>query len=264
MARARTLQAHGTYMEGVMTQRSDSANDRGVATLRFMSALRDGDISLARQLIEQPLDVNFTEADGVSLLMIAAYRGYADICERLIDLGADVQHGFFVHYPVPDDIDETEYDSVVERALISRDAKTIDVIERAFTRAQWASVKAATKHDKSDLFLFGTARLVDAARLGMVELVTDMVTAGVPIEEPRYYREMSPLIAAAEHQQFATCAVLVALGANPADLRGHRNISGELQHALEIVARHLFGENALDRPAEWQDRVWSGAPPEVS
>lgn len=235
----------------------DETTSALLPTARLITALRDKDVELARELLNQPIDVNFAEANGVSLLMIAAYRGYADICERLIELGADVQHGFYDYYPSGDDddpLDDREYDGVLERAKTSGDAKTLEVVERAFTRSQWAGVKANMKTDPDALVSVGTARLLDAARFGMLDLVADMVKSGVPIEDPEYFPEVTPLSMAATNGQVATCVLLVALGANPADLRGHRNIPSEVQRALEVIAHHMFGQDALQRPAHWDDR----------
>jgi hypothetical protein len=166
--------------------------------------------------------------------MVAAYRGYADICETLIRLGADVQYSF----PCGE---EGEFDGVSERANTSRDYRTILLIEKAAINADWARLKSTVNTDPEYFVDLGSRRLVDAARLGMTTVCVEIVNAGIPIDNPSTPFE-SAIYVAADHGKMTTAFVLLALGADFTPLQEHGRYSEEIQSSIENV-RGFFAES---------------------
>lgn len=199
----------------------------------LIRALSKKDKNLALTLLEQPLNVNAVDNRGVSALMVAAYRGYADICEILIRLDADVQYNF------PSG-EEGEFDGVSERASMSRDSQTILVIERASINADCAYLKRILNTDPEYFFNLGSRRLVDAARLGMTTICVEIVNAGIPIDNPSNPFE-SAIYVAVEHGKMTTAFVLLALGADFTPLQEHGRYSEEIHYSIENT-RKFFSE----------------------
>ena len=56
----------------------------------LMNAIQKNDAALVRQLIAQGVDVNELDASQDAPLVMAAYKGYADIVKLLLEAGADV------------------------------------------------------------------------------------------------------------------------------------------------------------------------------
>ena len=80
----------------------DRALDGDPATdengLALIAALRAFDKRLALRWLAMPCNVNMLDDRGVTPLMVAAYRGYNDICQILLSLGADAQHSVERYY----------------------------------------------------------------------------------------------------------------------------------------------------------------------
>lgn len=56
----------------------------------LMNAVNKNDAAQVKQLIEQGVNVNEVDARGDAPLVIAAYKGYAEITRLLLEAGADV------------------------------------------------------------------------------------------------------------------------------------------------------------------------------
>lgn len=56
----------------------------------LFGAIRDGNISLVTQLISQGIDVNATQKDGGTALMVASQDGHTEIVKILLAAGAKV------------------------------------------------------------------------------------------------------------------------------------------------------------------------------
>ncbi len=202
--------------------------------IQLIHALAKENKNLAQALLEKPLDVNEVDGRGVSALMVAAYRGYSDICEALVQLGANVQYSFLCG-------EEGEYDGVSERANMSRDHRTMLVIEKAAIHADCARLKSIVITDPEYFVDLGSRRLVDAARLGMTTVCLELVNAGIPIDNPSNPFE-SAIYVAADHGNMTTAFVLLALGADFTPLQEHRRYSEEIQSSIEIVKK-FFSES---------------------
>lgn len=56
----------------------------------LMTAVKNNDVAGVRDLIKQGIDVNELDANNDAPLIIAAYKGYAEIVKLLLEAGADV------------------------------------------------------------------------------------------------------------------------------------------------------------------------------
>lgn len=195
--------------------------------VQLIHALSNEDKKLVLDLLEEPLNVNEVDHRGVSGLMVAAYRGYADICETLIQLGANVQYSF----PCGE---EGEFDGVSERARMSRDHRTMLVIEKAAINADCAWLKSLVNTDPEYFIDLGSRRLVDAARLGMTAACVEIVNLGIPIDNPSDPFD-SAIYVAADHGEMTTAFVLLALGADFTPLQEHGRYSEKIQSSIENV-----------------------------
>lgn len=57
---------------------------------RLLDAARDGDADRLASYVDRGVPVDLSDADGNSLLMLAAYHGHAGVVRVLVDRGADV------------------------------------------------------------------------------------------------------------------------------------------------------------------------------
>ena len=71
-------------------ERPKDLNRGGLSALMF--AARDGHIEAARTLIEMGADVNFTDPDDSTPLLVALMNGHWDTAKLLVEKGADVNH----------------------------------------------------------------------------------------------------------------------------------------------------------------------------
>ncbi|KAL5510815.1 hypothetical protein EMCRGX_G006420 [Ephydatia muelleri] len=99
------------------TTRTRAVNDRDTATIppkakgrvdvnvtdkatQLLSAVRHGDIATVRRLVtEGNVDVNVTNKDGVTPLVIASQDGHLEIVKSLIEAGVNVNHTTKSIYP---------------------------------------------------------------------------------------------------------------------------------------------------------------------
>lgn len=210
-------------------------NDAGIA---LIGALREKDILTARQLLKQPLNVNAIDSREVTALMVAAYRGYADICEELLRLGADVQYEIKYYVPCGDEDfeeEELEFDSVSGRAKCSGDELTINVIGKAFVNAEWITIK-----DNLSFFGdYGSECLINAARFGMTSICVEMISAGIAIDGTGYLED-SAVAVAVDNGNMETCFVLLALGANSESLRCNEKFPRNFHTSFESVRKYFL------------------------
>jgi len=196
---------------------------------RLLAALSGEDRETVDRLLEEPLEVNYLDSRGVSLLMVAAYRGYHKCCERLISLGADALHGYSIF---DSEMTKLDSDSVLSRAQVSKDWPTIGLIERTQVIATWNILKEA-----KDPARFADAHewLREAARLGMTSTCVEMVGMGVPVDSPT--DDYPPVREAAFAEEMTTCLVLLAMGADINPLRKEPGFDEEVATSLERVRK---------------------------
>lgn len=213
-----------------------------LAAVELVEALRNSDRILANRILEGDVDVNSLGP----ALMAASYRGYADICERLLSLGATFEIEIAIARDDPrlsrdDDQDhENPIDTVMHRAYLSNDVSTIEVIAKAYVTAEWNFLKALLTKDALGFQDYCFTRLVKAAGLGMTGLCAEMICFGVDVN-PKPQKETfleysnTPLLAAFENKHTSTCLVLLALGAYTSELKNDIERFGTFKMLFETM-----------------------------
>ncbi len=214
--------------------------DRYLSVIELMEAMQKKDYQLARQLIKKPMNVNVLDGRNVSALMIAAYRGYADICENLLRLGAAVS----TEITEREEATDSDYLNLWQRAKISGDQPTIDVIDKAYVTANWNITKDLSNTNPQRFQTDGLYQFNEAARLGMTTLCVDIVCSGVEVNHQDLKNlsnsEVDSAISAAYlNGHKTTCFVLLALGADISPLRAHEDFTKEIESSL-IILRNYF------------------------
>lgn len=228
------------FGEALDTQSAEPDRQELIAT--FRAALKVHDRRLALELLERySIDVNYCDLEGTSLLMAAAYRGYADVCLLLMERGADPTYGHQLAVRTPEGPTEIEWHSVWNRALMSRDKRTIELVETAIVRLQWSDQRAAMAAEGGRSNPWGAVHLVDsAARLGMLSTLWDMIDHKVPIDVDDA-NGFPPLTSAGSAGKMAACLLLVMHGADPLSLiQCGDAVSRDWLTALDVVGRRLF------------------------
>ena len=74
-----------------MSESTSAAEERAIAYAQHLFDLaRDGDAAALRTALAAGVPVNLTNANGDTLLILAAYHRHADVVRVLLDHGADV------------------------------------------------------------------------------------------------------------------------------------------------------------------------------
>ena len=188
---------------------SKTAAQRIETALQLIEALQEKDFQRADYLLQQPILVNTSDLRGITPLMVAAYRGVSDICEKLLNMGAIADHFFN-----SSDFYDAEQLSTLERANASGDAKTIELISRAYVQERWDVQKTLSVSNLAESTDFFGEDLVEAARWGMTSVVVEMIEAGADINYSSHNDFYSPLSAAFESDRRDTSLVLISMGAN--------------------------------------------------
>lgn len=200
---------------------------------QLMQLLVNGNREAAKRFLDIPFEPNYFNHYGSSLLMVAAYRGYSDICEKLIQAGADCLYGYY--YVDCDDTFDMCSDSVLIRAKMSHNDDTYDTILKYYIISTWSLEAKLMKINESKTCIGEFQEMLsDAARLGMTSLCVDMVTSGVPINFTAHNYE-SPLFEAYSNNKMQTCLVLLALGADIEELKYEENYSIKLKQSINIL-----------------------------
>ena len=90
-------------------------------------ALQFGDINSLKVLFEEGVNVDQTDFEGRTPLMMSAVRGEKEIVEMLIELGADINYVFMYQGRLPKtalDAARESAKSEIEQILLEHGAKT--------------------------------------------------------------------------------------------------------------------------------------------
>jgi ankyrin repeat protein len=188
------------------------------------------------------VDIYAVEDQGKSTLMVAAYRGYADICDKLLNMGAhfDIQISMTekTDYEVEKEYGRQSLDNVMDRAIMSGDFPTMEVIGRAYITAEWNYLKQFEFSDSTGFHYFSCPRLVQAAEFGMTQLCIDMIHAGIDINTDNSFEsDYTPIDAAFNNNKMETAFVLAALGADISVLSQNEKFNDELKSSFAIVKK---------------------------
>ena len=241
----------------ILSECEDYIKDDGYFTaIELIDALRNKDHELALQLLKKPINVNVMDGQNVSALMIAAYRGYADICEKLLNLGAVIS----TEISKREEASDPDHINLWQRALMSRDQPTIDVIDKAYAADNWNTTRKLALADPNKLQVDGPSHLFEAARLGMTTLCVEIVTSGVEINISNLTHNkgdvLTPLSNAFDGGHITTCFVLVALGADTSVLKLNDNFSNvfesrytpdEKAHVAQLINCQIWQQSVRDQ-----------------
>jgi uncharacterized protein len=162
--------------------------DQGGLTPLLFTALT-GDVQSARRLLAAGADVNDTAAAGATALVMAAHAGFGDLVTLLLDSGADPNAAGAGH-------------TALHSAVLRGDQKMVKALlaHRANLNVRLAKgtfLKRGSREFAFDKFLIGATPFLLAARLGDVELMRLLATAGadlsIGLDDGR-----TPLIVAAQ------------------------------------------------------------------
>lgn len=202
--------------------------------LDLIEALRVADRSTAEALISQGVDVNATDRRGVSPLMVAAYRGYSDICQRLISLGANIE------LEIPEygsgtgmSNGEQIFDTPMTRARASRDPKTIDVLEKAWIHHHWKNASQLIQSNSSVSPEDFSYLIVRAAEHGLTRTCVEMIALGLNIDHES--DNGTALRCSLDANYLQTAFVLAALGANIDGLHEMIDTNSELFRTIQSI-----------------------------
>lgn len=229
-------------MDSIIKKRIFVSDQQNLIASYLIQALRDKKHSLACEILENLTNLDDVEDQGKSALMVAAYRGYSDICIKLLNMGAsfDIQIAMteITNHEVEEKYGKQSTDNVMDRAIMSRDFPTIEVIGRAYVSAEWNYLKTIEAEDPSGFHYFGCPRLVQAAEFGMTELCVEMIHAGIDINtENSFEGEYTPLDAAFNNNKMETAFVLAAMGADIRVLSQSDGFTDELKSSFAIVKK---------------------------
>lgn len=205
--------------------------------IALFHALANGQEEYAYQLLERPVEVNVVGHSGASSLMVAAQRGYAGLCSKLLNLGAIFQTEIEIPLQSGPTDSRERADTVMQRALQSQDWPTIEVITKVYISAEWSWMKENIA--TSDTPYWGYPRLVEAARYGMSALCAEMIGHGVPTgRESLSISDTAPIEAAFSNDQVSTCIVLAAMGADVQPLRAMEGWTDELEATFYTINKY--------------------------
>jgi ankyrin repeat protein len=167
-------------------QSGRSASEAGQLLL---SAARDGNTSQARVLLDGPVEVNATEADGMGALHYAVLNNQPDLVERLLRAGADADA-------------RTRYGvTPVYLAAVNGNAQITTMLLEAGANA-------------NELYREGQTVLMTAARTGDVATVALLLDAGAEVDAREDWHGQTALMWAVAQNHAALVPLLVARGAD--------------------------------------------------
>ncbi|CAD5207985.1 unnamed protein product [Bursaphelenchus xylophilus] len=187
-------------------------NERDLDLISMLAACRVGNCNEVKNYIEQGVDVDEADDDGITALQIAAAEGHYAMAEMLIrELGADIHlanvTGFtpFLHACREGHLNVAKY-------LIQNGARSGDKTRFNVSALALASAGGHVEVVNFLISLKPTCVKDDESRKDEAE--RSLQTSARPI--PKIEEDLTPtaLIAAAAHSQVATAEVLEARGAN--------------------------------------------------
>ena len=182
--------------------------------LSLIQALRKHDQEKALDLMRQPIDIDVRDNRGSTALMVAAYRGYSEICQHLLNLGANVTLLADITHELPElEVGDNQptFHTILDRAEMSNDLPTIKNIFRAWIRAKIVEEDKYAFLHKTKIDLFDHEYLYRAASLGLDDVCLDLLRFG----QTMHPDDPSPAIdVALEKGNISTFLTLVAQGAD--------------------------------------------------
>jgi ankyrin repeat protein len=189
---------------------------------QFIDAVGKGDEKKVKSLIDEGVDIEVTNTDGATALMLAANNGHKEIVELLLEKGADIEaktnnYGTALMYAA--DKGHTEIIKLLLDKDASIDAKDIDgatalvhaVIQDHTETIEFLLDKGADIEEKINN---GNTALLLAAREGYTETVALLLEKGAIIEATENEANFTALICAAHIGHTETVKLLLEKGAD--------------------------------------------------
>lgn len=152
-------------------------------------AIERGDLVTANKCFDQGIDVNWTNSNGDSLLLIAAQHGHKDIVTLLLNRGANVAY-------------QNPYGENV--LFVAAKFGHTDIVKLLLDHGML--VDESNLYKESPLFI--------AAENGHLSVVNVLLSHKANVDQPDD-RDMSPLFMAAANGHLEVAASLLAYGADP-------------------------------------------------
>jgi ankyrin repeat protein len=158
----------------------------GIADTRLATAAMNDDRAAVRSLLNQKVDVNAPQGDGMTALHWAAYKDDADIARILLEAGANVKA-------------KTRNGALTPLTFAARngDAEMIDLLIKAGADANTTSAN-------------GTTVLMDAALSGSPDAVNLLIERGADVNAREKQNGQTALMFAAWENRAAAIKALVA------------------------------------------------------
>ncbi len=216
-------------------------------------AARVGDLASARMLVNAGADVNDADARGVSVLVLAAHSGFADLTEFVLDEGADpnaAEAGFSaLHVTI------MRRDEDLGRVLLDHGADPNAPI------TNWTPTRRASADWSFHQSLIGATPFWLAARLtqpGFMRLLADHGADPLFVHRVHYVGASGSY--GADGRDEETTALMAAVGmGGPRRVRGfvrpdpdelefltHEAVQVALQYGVDVNAVNLDGQTAAD------------------
>ncbi|XP_060576340.1 kinase D-interacting substrate of 220 kDa B-like [Ruditapes philippinarum] len=156
----------------------------------LMVACQQGEISLARELLDAGIDPNATDNDNWTALLYAAKDGHLEICIELLERDADIEHRDLCNWTALMWASYKGRDEVVQE-LLDRDADPNIKAEHNMSCLGWASgrghlgvvkalVEKGARVNSTDKY--GTTPLIWACRKGHADIVTELLQHGAYVD----------------------------------------------------------------------------------
>ena len=203
-------------------------------------AARVGDLASARMLVNAGADVNDTDAQGVSVLVLAAHSGFRELVELALDQGADpnaAEAGFSgLHVAI------MRRDEAVGRLLLARGA---DANARV---TNWTATRRASADWHFHPAVVGATSFWLAARLtqpGFMRLLVEYGADPLFVHRVHYVGASGSYGAGGRDEE--TTALMAAAGmGGPRRMRGFVNPDPAQLEALTLEAVQLAVELGID------------------
>ncbi|XP_045203576.2 kinase D-interacting substrate of 220 kDa B-like isoform X2 [Mercenaria mercenaria] len=156
----------------------------------LMVACQQGEISLARELLDAGIDPNATDNDNWTSLLYAAKDGYLEVCIELLERDADIEHRDLCNWTALMWAAYKGRNEVVQE-LLDRDADPNIKAEQNMSCLGWAAgrghlgvVKALLEKGArvNSTDKYGTTPLIWACRKGHAEIVSELLHHGALVD----------------------------------------------------------------------------------
>ena len=202
------------------------------------SKVREGQVSVVKELLRGNASVDLADQDGATALVLACESGFVEAVRMLIEAGANV------------DVTYTLQGSVW--TLLSVASKRVDIVKELIKGGADVNAEAAD----------GQTPLVFASRYGRADVIKVLIKAGAEVDRTSAARGAWPLALAAKHGQTDAVRELIEGGANVSKCNTFP-LSGDVTPVvLAAEGGHMSVLKELFRAGAAPELLRAGASPE--